>query len=297
MTAGDGGYAIDASFARRSFSRASATYDAAAVLQGEVRDLLLDRLELTALEPRLILDAGTGTGAGARALKRRYPKARVLAVDSAEGMLLTAAARGSWFRPLSFVCADAARMPLPPGSVDLIFCNFMLPWGDADQVFAEFRRLLAPRGFLTFTTLGPDTLRELRSAWASVDSSLRVHAFTDMHDLGDALVRSGFAEPVLDVERYTLEYDDVSRLAEDLRAVGEVNALVGRGKGLTGPRKFEAMRRAYETHRRGGRLPATYEVVFGQAWGPREAQGRPGAPNTVSLEEMRRQLAGKLGRR
>jgi len=293
----DGAYLLDAAFARRAFSRASATYEAAAVLQGEVRDLLLERLELTDLEPRLVLDAGAGTGLGGRALKRRYPKARVLAVDSAPGMLYAAGARGSWWRPLSRICADAARLPLPDASVDLVFSNFMLPWGDPERVLAEFRRVLAPRGFLTFTSLGPDTLRELRAAWASVDSCPRVHTFIDMHDLGDALVRSGFAEPVLDVERYTLEYADVSRLAADLKAVGEVNALAGRSKGLTSPRKFGAMRAAYEAQRRNGRLPATYEVVFGQAWAPRDSSGRAGPSNTVSLEDMRRQLAAKRARR
>jgi malonyl-CoA O-methyltransferase len=297
MADGDPAYAVDARFARRAFGRASATYDAAAVLQGEVRGLLLERLQLTDLEPRVILDAGAGTGVASQALKRRYPKARVLAVDSAQRMLRVAAARGSWLRPLSRVCADAARLPLKDASVDLVFSNFMLPWSDPDQVLTEFRRVLAPRGLLTFTTLGPDTLRELRSAWASADSSPRVHAFIDMHDLGDALVRSGFAEPVLDVERYTLEYPDVSRLAADLKAVGEVNALAGRRKGLTGPRTFDAMRAAYEAHRRDGRLPATYEVVFGQAWGPRESAGRLASSNTVSLEAMRRQLGAKRSRR
>jgi malonyl-CoA O-methyltransferase len=290
-------YLVDAAFARRAFNRASRSYDAAAVLQGEVRDLLLERLQLTVLEPRLILDAGAGTGIGSRELKRRYPRARVLALDSAERMLRAAAARGSWLRPLSRVCADAARLPLPDASVDLIFSNFLLPWGDVDRLLAEFRRVLAPRGLLTFSTLGPDTLRELRSAWASVDSNPRVHAFIDMHDLGDALVRSGFAGPVLDVERYTLEYADVPRLAADLKALGEVNALAGRSRGLTGPRKFAAMRTAYEAHRREGRLPATYEVVFGQAWAPSESLRRAGPPNTVSLEDMRRQLASKRGRR
>jgi malonyl-CoA O-methyltransferase len=290
-------YLVDAAFARRAFNRASASYDAAAVLQGEVRDLLLERLQLTDLEPRLILDAGAGTGIASRELKRRYPKARVLAVDSAERMLNAAAARASWLRPLSRVCADAARLPLPEASVDLIFSNFMLPWSDADRLFGEFRRVLAPRGLLTFTTFGPDTLRELRRAWAGVDPSPRVHGFIDMHDLGDALVRSGFAEPVLDVERYTLEYTEVSRLAADLKALGEVNALAGRSRGLTGPRKFDAMRAAYEVHRRDGRLPATYEVIFGQAWAPFEPPRRAGSPNAVSLEDMRRQLATKRGRR
>jgi malonyl-CoA O-methyltransferase len=289
----DGAFSVDTAFARRAFDRAAATYDGVAVLQGEVRDLLLARLDLTALDPRLVLDAGAGTGLGSRALKRRYPKSRVLALDSAPGMLRAAARRGSWFRPVARVCADAARLPLAEASVDLIFSSFMLPWCGVDQVFAEFRRVLAPRGFFTFATLGPDTLGELRNAWAAVDSSPRVHAFLDMHDLGDALVRAGFAEPVLDVERYTLEYTDVARLAADLKAVGEVNSLAGRARGLTGPRKFDAMKRAYETRRRDGRLPATYEVVFGQAWGPRESAGRSGTANTVSLEDMRRQLAAK----
>lgn len=292
-----GPYAVDAAFARRAFGRASASYDAAAVLQGEVRGLLLERLDLTRLEPRVILDAGAGTGAGSQALKRRYPKARVLALDSARGMVRAAAARGSWFRPLSVVCADAARLPLPDASVDLLFSNFMLPWIDIEQVFTEFRRVLAPRGVLTFATPGPDTLHELREAWATVDPSPRVHAFPDMHDLGDALVRAGFAEPVLDVERYTLEYTEVAGLTGDLKAMGEINALAGRSRGLTGPRKFEAMRAAYEARRRDGRLPATYEVVFGQAWSPRESAGRSGESNTVSLEEVRRQLASRRGRR
>jgi malonyl-CoA O-methyltransferase len=290
-------YRVDAAFARRAFNRASRSYDAAAVLQGEVRGLLLERLRLTVLEPRLILDAGAGTGIGSRELKRRYPNARVLALDSAERMLSAAAARGSWLRPLSRVCADAARLPLADASVDLIFSNFLLPWSDTDRLLAEFRRVLAPHGLLTFSTLGPDTLRELRGAWASVDPNPRVHAFIDMHDLGDALLRSGFAEPVLDVERYTLEYPDVPRLAADLKALGEVNALAGRSRGLTGPRKFAAMRSAYEAHRRDGRLPATYEVIFGQAWSPSESRGRAGPPNTVSLEDMRRQLGSKRGRR
>jgi malonyl-CoA O-methyltransferase len=164
MAEEDAASAVDAPFARRAFGRASASYDAAAVLQGEVRNLLLERLELTELEPRIVLDAGAGTGLGGQALKRRYPRSQVLAVDSAHGMLRAAAARSSWLRPLARVCADVGSLPLKDASVDLIFSNFMLPWGDPDRVFAEFRRVLAPRGLLTFTTLGPDTLRELRSA-------------------------------------------------------------------------------------------------------------------------------------
>lgn len=283
-------YALDRGWVRRSFSRASATYDAAAVLQSELRNLLLERLDLTALRPRTVLDAGAGTGHLSRALKRRYPAAQVLALDSAFGMLEAAARQRSWLRPFARICADAERLPLREGSIDLILSNFMLPWCHPDAVFEEFRRVLAPRGFLSFTSLGPDTLRELRTAWAEVDAQPHVNQFIDMHDLGDALVRAGFVSPVLDVERYTLTYTDVRRLGEDLKAVGARNAAAGRLKGLTGPRKFAAMQAAYESHRRDGRLPATYEVVFGQAWGPVGAGASSGAARSISLEEMRREL-------
>jgi malonyl-CoA O-methyltransferase len=282
-------YTLDTSWVRRSFDRASSTYDAAAVLQAEVRELLLGRLGLTALNPRVVLDAGAGTGHASRALKRRYPTAFVLAVDSSLGMLRAAARQRSWWRPFARIRADAQALPLKDGVVDLILSNFMLPWSNPDAVFAEFRRVLAPRGLLSFTSLGPDTLKELRDAWSRVDSYTRVSQFIDMHDIGDALVRAGFAAPVLDVERYTLTYADARRLAADLKAVGARNATAGRLKGLTGPRKFAAMQAAYEVHRRDGRLPATYEVVFGQAWAP-IAPRQAAAERSISLEEMQRQL-------
>ena len=286
-------YSLDSSWVRRSFDRASASYDAAAVLQSEVRKLLLDRLDLTDLSPRVAVDAGAGTGHASRALKLRYPDAQVIALDASLGMLRTAGRQRSWLRPFARVCADAERMPLPDGSVDLILSNFMMQWNDLDAVLAEFRRVLAPRGFLSFTTFGPDTLRELRAAWLQVDSHARVIQFIDMHDIGDALVRAGFAAPVLDVDRYTLSYADVRGLAADLKAIGAHNAAAGRPKGLTTPRKFAAMRAAYEAHRQDGRLPATYEVVFGQAWTPAVAS-RPTAEDVhVSLDDLKRQVRAR----
>ncbi|MDP8983546.1 MAG: malonyl-ACP O-methyltransferase BioC [Pseudomonadota bacterium] len=289
-------YPLDKAWLRRSFDRASGSYDAAAVLQAEVRTLLLERLELTDLSPGRVLDAGAGTGHAASALKRRYADAHIIALDSSLGMLRVAAGRQSWFRPFTRLCADAEQLPLPDGSVDLIVSNFMLQWSDPDAVFAEFRRVLAPRGFLSFSTLGPDTLRELRAAWLQAGGADdRVIAFIDMHDLGDALVRAGFAAPVLDVERYILKYADVRRLAQDLKATGARNPLAGRPKGLTGPRRFAAMQAAYEHLRSDGRLPATYEVVFGQAWAPASAQ-RPSADGSqVSLDDMKRQLRNRRG--
>ncbi|MDB6084927.1 MAG: malonyl-[acyl-carrier protein] O-methyltransferase BioC [Gammaproteobacteria bacterium] len=289
-------HSLDKSWIRRSFDRASTTYDAAAVLQAEVREVLLERLDLTDLSPRVVVDAGAGTGHAGRALKRRYPNAHVIALDSSLGMLRVAGRQQSWLRPFARLGADAELLPLPDDSVDLILSNFMLQWTDPDTVFAEFRRVLAPRGFLSFTTLGPDTLRELRSAWVQAgpgyaDTESRVSQFVDMHDIGDALVRAGFAAPVLDIERYTLTYTDVRRLAADLKAIGARNATADRPKGLTSPRRFAAMQTAYEAYRSGGRLPATFEVVFGQAWAPVAAPRRLDTDGThVSLDDIKRQL-------
>jgi malonyl-CoA O-methyltransferase len=291
----NGVQALDVGWVRRSFDRAAKTYDAAAVLHKEVRANLLERLQLTALAPRVVLDAGAGTAHASRVLKRRYPKALVIALDSSMGMLKAARAQASWLRPFRRVCADAELLPLADASVDLIVSNLMLQWCNPDAVFAEFRRVLAPQGLLAFSTLGPDTLRELRSAWRRADLGTHVQTFIDMHDLGDALVRNGFVAPVLDVERLTLEYQQVQQMAADLKATGAHNASTDRAKGLTGPRKYAAMRREYESFRREGRLPATYEVVFAHAWVPQAPARRSSQADdaTVSLEEIKRQLRAR----
>ena len=287
-------YALDADRVRRSFDRAAGTYDAAAVLHAEVRGNLLARLDLMKLAPRVAVDAGAGTGHASQALIRRYPKALIIALDSSERMLQAAGRRQTWLRRFARVCADAAHLPLAEGSVDLIISNLMLQWCDPDAVFAEFRRVLAPHGLVSFTTLGPDTLRELRSAWRAADSRTHVNQFIDMHDIGDALVRAGFASPVLDVERYTLTYPDLRRVAADLKDTGAHNATMGRARGLTGRRRFAAVQVAYEAYRQDGRLPATYEVVFGHAWTPAADTRRNSREGVaVSLDDVRQQLRSR----
>jgi malonyl-CoA O-methyltransferase len=288
-----GDFALERRFARRSFERASKRYDECAVLQSEVRALLLARLDFTSLAPRVILDAGAGTGHASRALKKRYPGARVIAVDFALGMLRGAAAQRGWLRPFERVCADACALPFASASVDLIFSNFLVHWCDPRALFPEFRRVLAPRGLLSFTGLGPDSLQELRDAWAQVDRGSRVHRFADMHDIGDELVRSGFAAPVLDVERYTLQFADLPALLADLRGAGARNAAVGRPKGLTGKNKFAALANAYETHRQQGRLPATFEVIYAQAWTPAAGADLGPGPAGISLADLRAKLPGR----
>jgi malonyl-CoA O-methyltransferase len=264
---------LDKASLREAFDRASAGYDRAAVLQTRVRGELLERLELVSTRPQVILDLGCGTGHAARELKRRYRRATVIALDIAPGMLREAGRRRRLFARFTRVCGDALRLPLRTASVDLLFSNLMLQWCDElDTVLAEMRRVLKPEGFLSFSSFGPDTLRELRAAWSAVDGAQHVHQFLDMHDVGDALGRAGLREPVLDVERLELTYPDVRALVRDLKSIGAHNAALTRRRGLTGKDAWQSMTAAYETFRRNGTLPASYEVIYGAAWG---AAGAP----------------------
>ena len=263
-------YTLDHHAMRRSFSDASDRYDAVAVLQKEVRERLLERLQLFKLQPSVVVDLGCGTAQGSHRLKESYPQAYIMAVDAALGMLQHAKPSRRWFSGRSFdrVCADANRLPLKTASVDLIFSNLMLQWCDPpDVVFSEVRRVLKPDGMFIFSSFGPDTLRELRSAWSNVDTHPHVNHFIDMHDLGDAMLRAGLAEPVLDLERFTLTYPDVISLMHELKAIGAHNATHQRQRGLTGKNALNRMIEYYEHYRSEGVLPASYEVVYGQAWG------------------------------
>ena len=268
-------FQLDKAGVRAAFDRASATYEAAAVLQSRVADELVSRLEPFEFRPRVLLDLGAGTGRAAAELKRRYRRSLVIALDLAPGMLQQAGRHQSLFRRFERVCADAARLPLGSASVDIVFSNLMLQWCDPlDEVFAEIRRVLKPQGFFTFTTFGPDTLKELRTAWSQADTHNHVNRFLDMHDVGDALVRAGLQEPVLDVDRTQLTYSDGMALMRDLKCIGARNATAGRPRSLVGRARLERVLAAYESFRKDGRLPATYEVVYGAAWG---SAGRPAA--------------------
>lgn len=289
----------DKRLVRASFDRAAARYDEAALLQREVGARLLERLDVIKLQPRRILEVGTGTGYCTAHLATRYPRAQLVALDLAPAMLARARRRFSWWqrrrgRPLC-ICADAEALPVADASVDLLFSNLTLQWcADLDRTFAEFRRVLRPNGLLLFTTFGPDTLKELRAAWRAVDEAMHVNAFIDMHDIGDALVRNRLADPVMDREEITMTYREVRTLMADLKAIGAHNVNRGRSAGLTGKRRLNAMLGAYEQFRRDGLLPATYEVLYGHAWTPATPlqQEHDGAAH-ISLEQMRAGLRGK----
>lgn len=276
---------IDKRRVREAFERAVCTYDDAAVLQREVGQRLLERLDYIRIEPGVVVDLGAGTGLATSVLAKRYRKARMLAMDISVGMLRQARKRGSWLRRIHAVAADAEQLPLADASCDLLFSNLTLKWcNDLEATFREFRRVLRPGGLLMFTTFGPDTLHELRACWSSVDGYSHVNQFVDMHDVGDALVRAQLAEPVMDMEHFTLTYSDVQRLMRDLKAIGAHNATTGRARGLTGKGRLRAMARAYERYRREGVLPATYEVVYGHAWAPEQPEQKGVRVPVSSLE-------------
>ena len=268
---------IDKREVRRSFERAARTYDAAAVLQHEVCARMLERLGYINLTPRAILDAGSGTGNALAKLRLRFPGVPLIALDIALAMLARARARLPWWKnipgvrkPVYLLCADLERLPLASECVDLVWCNLALQWvNDLPHTFGEMQRVLAPGGLLMFSTFGPDTLKELRAAYENTDGRTHVNRFVDMHDIGDMLIERGFADPVIDMEPFTLTYTDARTLMRDLKSIGAHNVTHGRPGALSGKSLLQTVERKYEVLRVDGKLPATFEVVYGHAWKPR----------------------------
>jgi malonyl-CoA O-methyltransferase len=272
---------------RRSFEETAAAYDAAAVLQNEVCRRMLARLDYIKVDPALVLDAGSGTGNAVAGLLARWPRARVIALDLALAMARRARARRPWWRSLldlrgprlAAVCGDIEQLPLAAGCAGVVWSNLTVQWVNQTQrAFSEMHRVLAPGGLALFSTFGPDTLKELRTSFQDVDRHTHVHRFVDMHDIGDMLIACGFADPVMDMEVMTLTYDDVIGVMRDLKAIGAHNATLGRPAGLAGKSLLAKVTRNYEAFRRDGKLPATFEVVYGHAWKPRPRVSPTGRP-------------------
>lgn len=280
----------------RSFGAASRSYDAHAWLQTLAREELLSRLDLLRAPPAAVLDLGAGTGLAAIEIKRRFRGATVTATDIAAPMLDLARRRSRWWRPIRCVQADARALPFPDASFDLVFSNLMLQWlAPPDAALAQMRRVLKPGGLLLASSFGPETLRELRTAWSAADASVHVNEFIDVHDLGSALARAGFAEPVLDVDRHPRNYPDARALMRELKALGARNVDARRARGLTGRRGFARMLEAYESMRTAHGLPVTWQLVYAVAWAPSGGSGSRSTRGEVhiGLDELRARLPGK----
>jgi malonyl-CoA O-methyltransferase len=274
---------FDIRHVRRAFSRAAGSYTAAAALQHDVEAHLLDSLDyFDQRAPAVVLDLGSGPGSAAIAMQRRWPKAQVLALDLALPMLREARRRAGWHplrRGVARVCADARALPLAENSVDVLFSNLCLQWiEDLPSVLAGFRRVLRPDGLLLFSTFGPDTLQELRSAFAEAEQGAEptqhVSPFASIAQVGDALMAAGFRNPVVDRDTTVTSYPDLPALMRELRAIGATNALHARRRTLTGKARFVRAASAYrEQFGTGGTLPATWETITAMAWAP--AGGAP----------------------
>lgn len=265
---------VDARQVRRAFAKVAADYGQADFFAREIDRRMQERLDFVRIEPSCIVDLGCSQGASLAMLRQRYPNVPAIGIDLVPEMLWAGQEkRPGWQRwlPLRrgdtprFVAADAVRLPLKGGSTGLVWSNLLLHWlDDPLPALTEAYRILEVGGLLMFSTLGPDTLKELRSAFA--DGYAHTQRFIDMHDLGDMLVACGFADPVMDMEIVTLTYDSVEAMLGELRAAGATCAMRSRCHGLTGRHAWESVKAAYEMLRMEGKLPATFEVVYGHAW-------------------------------
>ena len=265
---------VDRQQVARRFSRAAAHYDQADFFVREVDRRMQERLDYVNIQPARIVDLGCSRGGSFAGLAARYPQAQLLGLDIAPAMLRAGhPPRSGWQRWLGRgrhnavqrLAADAVKLPLKSQSTAIVWSNLLLHWlDDPLAALAEAHRVLEVGGLIMFSTLGPDTLKELRSAFA--DGYAHTQRFIDMHDFGDMLVGCGFADPVMDMEVLTLTYDRFDDMLGDLRAAGSGCAMKARRHGLTGRQSWTRARSAYEGLRRDGKLPATFEVVYGHAW-------------------------------
>lgn len=280
---------------RHSFGRAAAGYAEVAVLQREVESRLLEQLEvLGEKRPLRVLDVGSGPGRASGAIKGRWPKSDVIALDLALPMLRQVGRHTRFWRPVKRLCADASHLPLADGSVDLLFSSLCLQWvQDLPAALAEFRRVLRPGGLLLFSTFGPDTLVELREAYLEAgERQPPLSPFAAIQQVGDALMAAGFRNPVVQRELFTLTYPDVMTLLRELRAIGAGDARVQRPRGLGGRGRQRAMIAAYETRREDGKLPSTWEVLTAMAWAP-----EAGAPRREGESDIATFPADRIPRR
>lgn len=266
---------VEKSSVRRQFNSAASTYDNFDFLQREVSNRLFDRLGDIIVSPRLILDLGSGTGRAGELLEKVFKKAKIINLDIAEDMLTWTREKKKYqiFKRQDFLCGDIEAIPLKSNIVDLAYSNLAVQWcPNLRSAFKAVSDVLKPGSLFIFSTLGPDTLKELREVFSSHSNLPHVNSFLDMHDVGDILSSNGFSHPVIESEEITVNYDNPAGLLRDLKGIGASNADSGRRKSLTGPARMRKIFKEYEKYRYNGKIPATYEVILAHAWTVKEPE-------------------------
>ncbi len=274
----------------KAFNKHANEYELAAKVQQEIGERLFERLQYLKISPKRILDLGCGTGAFSRELTLMYPKAQIFGLDLAHAMLLQAKKKHSWRRKWSLVTADMSNMPFATGMFDLVFANQVIHWGNPlARVFRELNRVMNVNGCLMFTTLGPDTFKELKEAWTGVNQYAHVNEFIDMHDIGDCLMGEHFLEPVMDMELLSVHYETLSHLIRALKRQGVKNINPERNQGLTGKIAWQQFEKNYATMQTNkGKYPLTYEVVYGHAWKGEQRKTGSGTETLIPVSQIRK---------
>ena len=271
----------------KAFDSCAEKYEAAAKVQQEIGNRLMERLQYLKITPQRILDLGCGPGTFSRELKLMYPKAHIVGLDLVQGMLIQAKRKQSWRYKWSLVSSDMKSMPFANGLFDLVFANQVIHWGGSmPPLFREINRVMNINGCLMFTTLGPDTFKELKHAWNN-NSYAHVNEFIDMHDIGDALMAEHFLEPVMDMEILSVHYETLAKLLAGLKAQGVKNINPQRNPGLTGRKEWQIFERNYADLRTpNDKYPLTYEVIYGHAWKGEQRKLAKGTETLIPVSQI-----------
>lgn len=274
----------------KAFNKSALEYELAAKVQHEIGTRLFERLQYLKITPKRILDLGCGPGAFSRELSVLFPKAQIVGLDLATAMLLEARKKYSWRRKWPLVRADMMSLPFAIGSFDLVFANQVIHWGNpVAQVFRELNRVMNLNGCLMFTTLGPDTFKEIKTAWSGANHYAHVNEFADMHDIGDSLMAERFLDPVMDMEILSVHYKSLPHLLKALKSQGVRNVNPERNQGLTGKASWQQFENNFEALRTGdGLFPLTYEVVYGHAWKGEQRQTTIGTETLIPITQIKR---------
>lgn len=273
-----------------AFNKHALEYEQAAKVQNEIGNRLFERLSYLKINPRYILDLGCGTGHFSLLLKKHYPQAEIVGLDLSDAMLRQARKKQGWRRKWPLVNGDMSALPFTEGCFDLIFANQVIHWSQSlPHLNQELNRVMNRNGCLMFSTLGPDTFKELKQAWLSGDQYSHTNDFADMHDLGDCLLEEHFLDPVVDMELLTVHYASLKQLLQSLQAQGVRNINQARNRGLTGKEAWKGFEAAYHNLRTTeGKYPLSYEVIYGHAWKGEQRRFGSGTETFIPISQIRR---------